>query len=172
MKKIIKNILVVLLVFGMLISSCPTAFAVAFRPNVEFKSENCVTFSNLSQLAPYESIQYAIKDHNGNPATVGIEAIPQNTMRAGGLTHRVWYSSIFISAEFYMDVSNNQVTSVYDESIDIWRGSYKNKTLTHTSSWGKLTFETDSTFGYVSGNCWLRGTVTNSDNEITVDWKM
>lgn len=172
MKKIERTVFAVLFVLGILIVSCPTAFAAVSRPSAELKSKNCVTFSNLSQLAPDESIQYTVRDRNGNPVTVGIETIPQNTMRTGGLTHRVWYSSIFIDVEFYMDVSNNQVTSVYDDSVTFRNGSYKNKTLTHTSTWGKLTFDATSAFGGVSSNCWLRGTVTNSDNEITVDWKM
>lgn len=172
MRKSIKAILAALLVLVMLISSCPTAFAATSHPIAELKSENCVTFSNLLQLAPYESIQYTIKDRNGNPATVGIETIPQNNMRASGLTHRVWYSGVLIYAEFYMEVSNNQVTSVYDDSVSVRIGSHKNKSLTYTSTQGKLTFEVTSALGGASSDCWLKGTVTNSNNEITVDWKM
>lgn len=85
---------------------------------------------------------------------------------------QVWYRGIGAYVEFYMTVTNNRVTSVYDYSISFTGFSYEDASLTKTSTYGKLTFTTKSIAGIVAGTCWLKGTVTNSDNEITVDWQM
>lgn len=168
MKYTHKKLFSVLLAVSMSLSLCPVAFAAAPQPGAELLGENCVVFSHLT---PNESVQYAIMDKNGNPAAVGIEVTSPNS-RSEGITYRVWYTSIYISTEFYMDVCNNKVTSVHDDSITIRGGSFDNETLTQTSTYGKLTFNTTTAIGGVSGKCWLKGTVTGSNDEITVDWQM
>lgn len=132
--------------------------------------KNSVTFSNLSSVAPDSCLTFDVKDSNGNPATVGIERAPRS--RSAGETWRVWFNGISINAEFYMTVSNNRVTSVFDDRIVIVGGSYDNDVLTKTSTYGKLTFDYTSLGSILSSSCWLKGTVTGSDDEITVDWQM
>lgn len=111
-------------------------------------------------------------DENGREATVGIEALsPRGRGANAGLVHRVWYTSIAVRAEFYMTVSGNRVTSVYDDSISTTGCTYSGDNLTMTSAYGKLSFNI-STSGLMTKKCWLQGTVTGSDDEITVDWDM
>jgi hypothetical protein len=168
MKHTQKKFFAILLAVALSLFLCPEAFATAPWPSAEPIGENCVVFSHLMSN---ESVQYTFTDQSGHPAVVGIEVIsPSDQSR--GLVHRVWYTSIYISAEFYMDVYNNKVTSVYDDSITIRGGSFDHETLTKTSMYGKLTFDTTTAIGGVSGKCWLKGTVTGSNDKITVDWKM
>lgn len=37
---------------------------------------------------------------------------------------------------------------------------------------GKLIFTVDAYAGVASAKCWLKGTVTGSDNAINVNWQM
>lgn len=165
MKNNIKKLLTSLLTASLLISLCPSALA-AERP-----AQNRVTFSNVDQLSAGESMEYTITTPEDGKTIVGIKKMPTYT-RANSDTWQVWYKGINTYVEFYMTVSSNRVTSVYDYSISLTGATYENAALTKTTTYGKLTFNLCSIAGIVSKTCWLKGTVTGSDNEITVDWDM
>lgn len=155
----------------MTLSLCPGASAMENEAEASQNADNHVVFSNLSQLARGESIQYTAVEPDGTSAVVGIRRAPGYT-RAGGQSWQVWYKGVNGSAEFYMDVSNNKVTAVYDYSISLLGGTYSDASLTKTSTYGKLTFNYKSLAGIVSGTCWLKGTVTGEDDQIEVTWQM
>ena len=172
-KRMISSIMSAVLAILLAVSTCPNAAAAQGQPNTKSTGKNHVTFTNISQLAPNESIQYTVLDENGMEATVGIEAMtPRGRQANGGLVHRVWYSGVTIKAEFYMTVSGDRVTSVYNDSITIVAGSYSDEDLTKTSTYGRLSFKMTSIGNLMTKKCWLQGTVTGSDDAIDVDWDM
>lgn len=173
MKKIFKKIMA--LILTVITVSTSTSMAVFAGENVEpqavLKDSNTIRFSGLSELDLNESIEYEIVDKNGQPATVGIERV-SNLARASWQEWKVWYTSGVISAHFYMKVTDNKVTSVYDDWILVVGGTYDSDSLTKTSTYGKLSFKTTAYAGLFSIKCWLKGTVTGSNNDIDVSWSM
>lgn len=167
-------ILTVILLFSM----NPDALA-ADRRYPEQPVENTVVFPDLSTLHAGESIQRTVLDAEGNEAVIGIRKVEESNtdserMRtaSAGETWQVWYSGLTIRAEFYMTVSNNRVTSVYDDMITVIGGSYSNVRLTSTSTYGKLSFSVTGIIGLTTTSCWLKGTVTGEDDQIEVTWQM
>lgn len=75
-------------------------------------------------------------------------------------------------SKLYMTVSNNTVTSVFDDTISVIGGTYEDDELTMTSTYGKLSFKVTSLGSIMSGKCWLKGTVTGSEDKIDVSWRM
>lgn len=71
-----------------------------------------------------------------------------------------------------MTVTNNVVTNVYDEWILIIGGTFSGNALTKTSTYGKLQFNASPYGGLFTYLCWLKGTVTGSNNEVTVNYQM
>lgn len=135
--------------------------------------EQMVSFSNLAQMDVNEKLEENIIDSNGNPAVVGIEKVAESrSSNSTGSTWRVWFNGVTINAEFYMTVSGNKVTSVYDDTISVIGGTYEDDELVMTSTYGKLSFKATSLAGIVSAKCWLKGTVTGSDDKIDVTWQM
>lgn len=126
---------------------------------------------NFSNLAVNESVEYQITDKDGIPATIGIKRVDRG-LKSAGTEWKVWFTGVFINCEFYMTVNNNAVTSVYDDKIIIIGGTYDDASLTRTSSYGKLSFKFESWGPIVTGNCWLKGTVTGSNNDISVSYSM
>ena len=165
-----KNILSLVLTMALLIAMCPTALLAGNQRGTAQIDKNHITFSGLAQLEPGDFIQCEVETDRG-PAVVGIARVRGHS-RAGGETWRVWYNGIIASVEFYMDVANNKVTSVYDDSISIFGGTYEDAALTKTSTYGKLTFTYKSIGGITASTCWLKGTVTGTNDEIDVTWKM
>ncbi len=146
-------------------------------PVTVVEEEDSVTFSNLDSLEPGESIEYAITDSYGNMATIGLERVTNDQEAAavsndGAVIWKVSYTGVVIKCSFYMNVSENKVTSVYDKSITVIGGTYEGATLTHTSTYGKLTFDCKAVLGIASSTCWLKATVTGTDNAITVTHQM
>jgi len=70
-----------------------------------------------------------------------------------------------------MTVTDNKCTSVYDKWIMVIGGTYDNAALSRGSSYGKLEFDV-TTAGIFQTTCWLKGTVTGSNNEIDVSFQM
>lgn len=167
-KQVFATILAMVL---MITTNSLSAFATETTPKARLIDNNTVTFSNLDNLAVNESIEFDVVDSEGNPAKLGIQRMP-NLTRASGKEWKVWYTGGVINAHFYMTVSNNKVTSVYDDWIMIVAGTFSNDSLTRTSTYGKLTFTVNVYAGVASGKCWLKGTVTGSDNAINVSWQM
>lgn len=181
MKKYFRRVLssvVAFAMFFMIFSS--TAFAAETEKTQAIKvSDNSVTFTNVDKLKLNESVEYQIVDRKGNPATVGIEKIAETKAVTGSLakavaanTVKVWYTGVTINAHFYMTVSNNRVTSVYDDWILIIGGTYSNDSLTRTSTYGKLSFTVNAYGGIMAAKCWLKGTVTGSGNNVNATWQM
>ena len=158
MKKFKLVVSAVLAVF-LCITVAPAAFAMGANENV---GEQIVTFSDFTQLAENECLEKS-----------GIERVADGrSVYKTGSTWRVWFTGVTINAEFYMSVSNDAVTSVYDESISVIGGTYEDDELTMTSTYGKLSFKVTSLGSILSGKCWLKGTVTGSENKINVTWRM
>lgn len=169
MKKFKLVVSAVLAVF-LCITVAPAAFAMGANENV---GEQIVTFSDFTQLAENECLEKSVIDSNGNMAVVGIERVADGrSVYNTGSTWRVWFTGVTINAEFYMTVSNDAVTSVYDDSISVIGGTYEDDELTMTSTYGKLSFKVTSLGSIMSGKCWLKGTVTGSENKIDVTWRM
>ena len=166
-KRVFATVLTLLIIFTTSVS----AFAAESTPQAKLNGNNTITFSNLDNLAVNESIEFDVVDSDGNPAKVGIQRMP-SLEKASSTEWKVWFTGITINAHFYMTVSNNKVTDVYDEWIAIIGGTFSDDSLTKTSTYGKLTFTVDAYGGVASFKCWLKGTVTGNDNDIDVTWQM
>lgn len=139
------------------------------------KTELC--FSNLESMRAGDYMKVNVIDQQGNPAVIGIEKVASNTgnmskVNASSSTYKVYYTGVVINCRFYMTVSNNSVSNVYDDWIMIVGGTYDDDSLVRTSTYGKLTFEVNAYGGIMSAKCWLKGTVTGSGNEISVTYQM
>lgn len=132
--------------------------------------EKGVTFCNVGELDVGKSFSVEIVDCDGNPAQVGIELVSISS-RASVTTWRVWFVGVILNAEFYMDISNNKVISVRDYQITTIAATYENPILTHTTTYGRLSFDVTG-FDIISKTCWLKGTVTGSNDDIDVTWSM
>lgn len=151
-----------------------SSFTVSAADNTAYakcNDDGSVTFSNLDSLDINESIECEMTDTNGNLVVVSIERLP-NLIRSSARGWKVSYNSGVINASFHMTVDNNKVSSVYDDRIITVGCLFSDDALTKTSTYGKLTFNVTDYFGILKGKCWLRGTVTGSDNDINVDWQM
>ncbi len=119
-------------------------------------------------------LKYETIDKNGEPATISIEKVARavNKVSSNSNEWKVSYTGGVINSRFYMTVTNNRVTSVYDDWILIVGGSYDETSLVKTSTYGKLSFKVTAYGGVMSAKCWLKGTVTGSGNNITVSYQM
>lgn len=156
-----------------------TAAASAAQPEAVSAEAASVSFTGLDHLSEGEKAEYRTVDASGSEVAVSLEKIAAaglaDRIERGVITSETWkvsYDSFAIKAEFYMTVSNNRVTSVYDDWISITGGTYSNVSLTKTNTYGKLSFDIRSIAGLVSGSCWLKGEVTGSDDQITITWEM
>ena len=174
--KTISLVLSLILVFSFGATTAFAAEATGKAPSVTMTANNELTFSNLENVKHGERVEFIIIDSDGNPATVGVERVSPpcagDTTRATSNSWKVYYTGITINCRFYMTVTNNKVTSVYDDWILIVGGTYDNASLTKTSTYGKLSFKVEAYAGIMAGSCWLKGTVTGSNNDITVTWQM
>lgn len=84
--------------------------------------------------------------------------------RSGSRTYKIYFYTIMINSEFYMTISDNKVTKVYDYKIITVGPSYSNAQLSKTSTTGKLDFDTSYALLHVS--CWLKGEVSGTDNGV------
>lgn len=84
-------------------------------------------------------------------------------------TWKVSFTSGIVNCWFYMDVNNNQVVSAYDEGF---LGLIFTDVLSQTSTYAKYTL----TFGLavgglgLTGKGWLKGTVTGTNNDISITY--
>ena len=170
MKRAIRKFVSSILTIVVLTAVYPCAFAMENHSFVKQVEENHILFENLAQLAPGESLEYVVETEDGE-VVVGIKHVPESRC-AGERVWQVWYKGLNTDVEFYMIVSNNKVTSVYDYSISLVGGSYEDAVLTKTTTYGKLTFKAKAIFGLSSSTCWLKGTVTGENDDIEVTWQM
>ena len=167
--KIFKRLLSVVLVVLLWLVASPMAYAM----ENDGTKVQVVSFTNLAQMDVNEKVEQIIIDSNGNNAIVGIERVADSrSSYSTGSSWRVWFTGVTINAEFYMTVSGNIVTSVYDDTISVIGGTYEDDELTMASNYGKLSFKATSLGAIMSCKCWLKGTVTGSDNKIDVTWQM
>lgn len=168
-KKMMKLGMLIMAMVMMFTVNDVSASAAEMLNRGEQTEANLVTFSRINELEINESIEYAVLDSEGNPAIVGIQSV-ESKARAGERIWRVYYAGSLIDAEFYMTVSNNKVTSVYDDTIMIIAGTYDNDILTKSSTYGKLEFKVELFNANLTKKCWLKGTVTGSNNEVIATW--
>jgi len=175
-KKLFSLIICLMLSFSFMGTYVSASDTTNKAPSVERMAENELSFSNLENLKPGEHIEFTITDQNGKPATIGIECIgtkPDDiASRATSNSWKVYYTGAIINCRFYMTVTSNRVTSVYDDWVMIVGGTYSDKSLTKTSTYGKLSFKVEAYAGIMASSCWLKGTVTGSGNNINVTWQM
>lgn len=174
MRKKLKKIGTLIFTLAIMVTNTANVFAASemkMEPSVTLTDANTVKFTGLSELGLNESIEYDIIDKNGEPATIGIECTNIST-KASWKEWKVWYVGGAINAEFYMKVSNNKVVDVYDDRIIIIGGTFSDDSLTKTSKYGKLTFTATTYAGIASGKCWLKGTVTGTNNDVEASWAM
>lgn len=178
-KRVFSGLLMLSMVFSIVATNAFAADTDCERPMVKEEGTNQVTFSQLDKVKVGESIEYEVTDSNGNPAVISIERVDnqdagKTVLRSATDDPRTWkvsYSNAIINCHFYMTVSKNKVTSVYDEWILTVGYTYSDATLTKTSTYGKLGFTATIYGGFASLSCWLKGTVTGSENDITVSYK-
>lgn len=134
---------------------------------------NSVTFQDLDQLSVDDSLVTKVFDSQGNEAEIGITPLPKSVW-SNSQSYKVWFVGVIINAEFYMTVTNNKVTSVSDRYILTYGGVFSNPRLTinSTKTRGQLDFIFTSAGNFVQGDCWLRGEVTGSNNQIKVTHRM
>lgn len=161
-----KQHLISLLAVLIVLLSSVGAYAAESAPAVK-----SVDFERINSMKVGDVQEYQVFDKDGEPVVVGIECISQDGLK-GSKTHKVYYTGGTINCRFYMKVTNNKVTRVYDDWILIVGGTYDNDVLTKTNKYGKLTFKVTSAGNIISGKCWLKGTVTGSGNAIKVTWQM
>ncbi len=156
-----------------------TAAASAAQPEAVSAEAASVSFTCLDHLSEGEKAEYRTVDASGSEVAVSLEKIAAaglaDRIERGVITSETWkvsYDSFAIKAEFNMTVSNNRVTSVYDDWISIIGGTHSNVSLTKTNTYGKLSFDVRAIAGLMSGSCWLKGEVTGSDDQITITWEM
>lgn len=167
MKKNGKKMCTLLLtVFCIVSSVIPVNAATQKEEASAVPTDKHVVFTNTLEN-PSQS--YVGKNENGEQYTVGIEEIRKNN-RAGTRTWRVYFVSGVINCEFYMDVSGNRCTSVYDQRVFTVGCSYSNVNLKNGGSYGKLSFDVSAYMNIVNFNGWLKGTCTGSNNDIDVTW--
>ncbi len=165
MKKISKRFCSMLLAVMAICSMCPGGAA------LEAQGTGGVTFTDVSQIAIGGYVQRTVFGADGEETVIRLERVAQYG-RAGGETWLVQYKKLGATVQFYMTVSNNKVTSVYDYYISIFGASYDDPDLTKTPTYGKLTFTLKSIGGISASTCWLKGEVTGEDDEINVTWQM
>lgn len=175
-KKVFSFVMSLMLIVSM---GATTAFAAntnACVPTAVMTASNKLTFKNLKSVQPGESVEFNIIDSEGNPATIGVERVVQPrgvvSTNAASNSWKVYYTGITINCHFYMTVTNNKVTSVYNDWILIIGGTFHNASLTRTSTYGKQSFKVEAYAGVMAATCWLKGTVTGSGNNINVTWRM
>ena len=176
LKKTAALVLSIVLVLSFWTTAALAAETTFDAPMVAMTTDNELSFSNLDSLKVGECIEFDIIDSEGNPATIGVERVDLSadgiSTRATENSWKVYFTGVTINSHFYMTVSNNKVTSVYDEWIMIIGGTYDNASLTKTSTYGKLSFKVEAYAGIMAASCWLKGTVTGNNNNISVTWQM
>ena len=171
MTKKLKKALAVILALCTLFAMAPSVLAAECQSAEPPAQGGQIVFSGVSRLGLHETLSYTVTAADGSEAVVGIERT-DTYARAGGTSWRGWYKGINTSAEFYMTVTNNKVTSVSNYSITIIGGSYEDASLDKTPTYGILTFTAKSLAGIITTTCWLKGEVTGEDDEINVTWQM
>ncbi len=166
-----KSILGFITTMAILVFSTIPVFAAETNNNVLLTdTSGTVNFSDLD-ANPNQS--YTGIDKNGDEFTLSIEKVATNALaRAATTSWKVSYTGVVLNASFYMDVSGNKCTSVYDKWILVIGGTFDNASLSRSSSYGKLDFDVTGYGGVFQGSCWLKGTVTGSDNDINVSYQM
>lgn len=152
--------------------SCVTMAAEANVAKCVQEETNKVLFSNIDNLKMNEKLEIPLKDSNGNDFVIGIEAISPVSRSSSTRTFRVYYEKIAIQCEFYMDVTNNEVSRAYNPIIKTLGGTYDDKEFVRSTTYAKLSFKYIVYENLGSQKCWLKGTVTGSDNDISVTWSM
>jgi hypothetical protein len=171
-KKFIKKISGILLAMAIVISS--TIPILAAEPSIEsavdvVKGE--VVFRNLENISEQS---FTSMDDNGNEYTVSIEAVesPMALARTASRTWKISFTGVIINCSFYMVVSGNKCTSVYDRWIMTIGCTYSGASLTRSSTYGRLSFDATAIQGLAKTSCWLKGTVTGSNNDVKVSYQM
>ncbi|WMJ76003.1 MULTISPECIES: DUF5626 family protein [unclassified Sedimentibacter] len=149
---------------------CSFVPAYAAETNNDALKMDVIGTVNFKDLENNPNQTYIGIDKNGDEYTVTIEKV-DTLNRASANSWKVSFTGVIINCYFYMTVTDNKCTSVYDKWIMVIGGTYDNAALSRGSSYGKLEFDV-TTAGIFQTTCWLKGTVTGSNNEIDVSFQM
>lgn len=133
------------------------------------RSDEQTIVLTTENMTKYGTIERHFVDQEGNENTIRIIEVPSKE-RASSRTFNVWFNGGAINCNFYMKVSNNKCVSAYDYKIVTVGCTYSNAKLTRTSKQAKLSMDITALKGIAKGNCWLKGTVTGSKNDIKVTY--
>ena len=133
------------------------------------KTDEQAVVLTTEDMAKYGTIEKHFTDQEGNESTIRIVEIPSKE-RTSSRTFNVWFNGGAINCNFHMKVSNNKCVSAYDYKIVTVGCTYSNARLTKTSKQAKLSMDITVLKGVAKGNCWLKGTVTGSKNDIKVTY--
>lgn len=93
-------------------------------PEVVINDDGSVTFTHLDNYIS-GNISCTVIDTNGSEAIISIKKVSSNTKSSASNTWEVSYRGLSMNCSFYMTVSNNKVSSVYNYNIDTHIGSFQ-----------------------------------------------
>lgn len=137
-----------------------------------YEVENALAAGQVEfkDLEKYPVQSYTGIDAEGNKYTVGIE--PADPRTRAGKEWKVYYYGAVLNCHFYMNVTNNRCMSVYSPWLLCILNTASNTRLWRSTTQGQYEFISTIVGGYASYQCWLRGTVTGSGDNIYVNWQM
>ena len=175
---VVKRLLVLTTCLALIVSvvgASVSAQGIDCIPRGVVNTDGAIQFKGLNQLCAGQILTVETTDRDGNPATMSIR-LPENNeydgpIGGGGSTSKTWEVSFYgavINARFYITVTDNVVTDVYDEWVLIVGGTHSDLELEKTNTYGKLSFNLQVYGGVMGSHCWLKATVTGSGNEVTI----
>ncbi|TPF86999.1 hypothetical protein BW13_01740 [Bifidobacterium sp. UTCIF-37] len=160
------SILMVVLVSSLALVFAGTSptYAAEIQPTAVAGEDGSVIFKGLDQLKPGEKLEYVTTTNSGDTVTIGIENATTARSTKRWKIYREWLA--FYDG-YYINVSNNKITSADSWWVNLVGGTYSDRTLTHTSTMAEQKYSY-SIQGWYSGTAWLRADVTGSDNNVRV----
>ncbi len=144
--------LILLLTFSM------NVFASDKTGNVE---EEQIVFKDLN-INPVQ--EYTGINERGEAYTIKIEP---STTRATN-AWKISYTAVLFNCWFTVQLTNNKVTTVWDEGYTTIGCNVTSESLTKTSTYGQYRLGVQSWDGVISFSGYLRATATGSGNDVTV----
>lgn len=100
------------------------------------------------------------------------DALTENSIASTTNTWKVSHDGGPVQSSFYMVVTDNRVISAYDRWILVLAGTYENVSFTKDYySNARLAFDAVGLNGMWENSCWLKGTITGTNNWITVSYQ-
>ena len=186
MKKNITNGLTLIIFLVIAFLNCGTVYAASNEEKIDTAIASVDSLDNNIVIGNSESAELSFVDDNGDLVKVGIQRVEavkdpyaaestilnstSVTKTASSAAYKVYYYGGLVNCYYYVTVSNNKITSAYDDCITVYGGVYSDDILKWTSSYAKLTFKVTFVGDIASTKVWLKATPTGSSNKIKVTW--